>query len=316
MSEDPPISREEATHPVDTADVIGVSMLNGVTAHPSAENIGESEASISLRQWEDLIHTDPERARELMSQVFPLESLPYAETLVNALAAEATDFTTLPTYKIMRNRLGHLFGLRGQAPLESQIVLPKIPYEPIFGINTSEQPLPPLERITPEERQAQVNRNEEGVLTGPTSMAALFIDLSQFKRLNDERGHAIGDMALTAVGERLGKAFRYMGDTLGRSSSDIVAHRSGDEFVVSILGVEKLTAEALVMRVADHLKEVAVEVGTPENSSEVDVVTRGSVAGAYASNVNSYGEAMALIKAADDTLNEQKRPERAADPRA
>ena len=55
------------------------------------------------------------------------------------------------------------------------------------------------------------------------AIALLFVDLDNFKQVNDTFGHRTGDELLLAVGRRLGRAVRP-GDTLARLS--------GDEFVV------------------------------------------------------------------------------------
>ncbi|EPV8286353.1 sensor domain-containing diguanylate cyclase [Vibrio alginolyticus] len=63
----------------------------------------------------------------------------------------------------------------------------------------------------------------------------LFIDLNDFKKINDDHGHAVGDHILREVSERMKSSLR---------SSDLVARYGGDEFVVFLRGVGNSNTEA------------------------------------------------------------------------
>ena len=76
--------------------------------------------------------------------------------------------------------------------------------------------------------------------------AILFIDLDNFKALNDTKGHHIGDLLLVEVSKRVESVLRD-GDTLGRLG--------GDEFIVLVEGISDeveaaaLEAEKLALRI-------------------------------------------------------------------
>ena len=76
--------------------------------------------------------------------------------------------------------------------------------------------------------------------------ALLFIDLDQFKVLNDTKGHQFGDRLLCGVAGRLKPIV---------GSADLVARLGGDEFVILLqsLGLEEDLAEQQVRRVVERI---------------------------------------------------------------
>lgn len=94
--------------------------------------------------------------------------------------------------------------------------------------------------------------------------ALMFLDLDNFKTLNDSAGHNIGDLLLRLVSGRLIKSV---------SQSDTVARLGGDEFVILVtnLNRDKQTAanqaESIAQRIMIHLAQEYELEGLTYNSS-------------------------------------------------
>ena len=87
-------------------------------------------------------------------------------------------------------------------------------------------------------------------------LAVLFIDLDGFKAVNDNLGHAIGDMLLKEVGNRLKKAIR---------AEDTAARIGGDEFVILQEAADKREVKSSLERIMNIMRAPFAIEGIPVN---------------------------------------------------
>ncbi|WP_019181802.1 bifunctional diguanylate cyclase/phosphodiesterase [Microbacterium yannicii] len=82
-------------------------------------------------------------------------------------------------------------------------------------------------------------------------VGVVFLDLDDFKNVNDSHGHDAGDVVLAAVGRRLSSIAR---------GTDVVARLGGDEFVMVCVDVDKEGADRIATRAIEAVSEpIAVD---------------------------------------------------------
>ena len=72
-----------------------------------------------------------------------------------------------------------------------------------------------------------------------TSLALMMADVDHFKRVNDERGHQVGDATLREVARRLSLTIR---------GEDVLARYGGEEFAILCRDMEEPQARILAER--------------------------------------------------------------------
>jgi len=120
----------------------------------------------------------------------------------------------------------------------------------------------------------------------PRPLALMYMDLDNFKVINDTHGHQTGDAVLRLVGEAMRSSVRL---------ADVVGRLGGDEFAVLMPETDAALADAAAKRLAASLRTVFK--GTPTVTASIGVVSC-SVAEANTDE---------LLRKADQAMYEAKR---------
>jgi len=123
-----------------------------------------------------------------------------------------------------------------------------------------------------------------------TRAAVLFVDLDNFKRINDTLGHAAGDAVLQTLARRLESCVR---------ESDTVSRHGGDEFLVLLSEVSQASDAALIAKklLLDIVGPIVVEGQTLHTGASLGI----------AIFPDDSGDADNLIKLADAAMDRSKR---------
>ena len=126
--------------------------------------------------------------------------------------------------------------------------------------------------------------------TKKTIIAFMYIDLDNFKQINDNFGHTIGDDILVGTANRLKNCVR---------KSDIVTRLGGDEFLIVMSNIEKeVYVEAMAAKV---LKEFACPFKVQEQMIQADASVGVSI------YMNNNNDAHTLIQLADEAMYQAKK---------
>jgi diguanylate cyclase (GGDEF)-like protein/PAS domain S-box-containing protein len=129
--------------------------------------------------------------------------------------------------------------------------------------------------------QGRLTRAMSRADRGRTLLAVLFLDLDQFKEINDSLGHAVGDAVLKETALRLESSLR---------ATDTVARLGGDEFTIlleDVRSTEEISriAEKLLRAIAEradvagHELHLSTSIGVtvyPLDSHDADMLLRNA----------------------------------------
>ena len=127
-----------------------------------------------------------------------------------------------------------------------------------------------------------------------TKVATMFIDLDDFKKVNDRLGHHIGDVLLRKVADILSNCVR---------ASDIVARLGGDEFIVVLVGVADndtvihvvnkiYNALSAPIMIEQHELSVSVSIGismAPEDGNDTGTLIKNADVAMYRAKRSGKG---------------------------
>jgi len=133
--------------------------------------------------------------------------------------------------------------------------------------------------------------------------AILFLDLDNFKLLNDNYGHAVGDLMLIEMAHRLKKSVREM---------DTVARFGGDEFVILVneLNVDNSKAMTQIKQIAEKIRLAIAEpcfLTITHDGKKQSTIEHQCTSSIGVTLFVNQGTQEQILKQADDAMYRAKR---------
>jgi diguanylate cyclase (GGDEF)-like protein len=213
-----------------------------------------------------------------------------SSSIDRAYEVGATDFVVKPiNWTLLAHRLRYV--LRGARTLEAlrqrEAHIHRLAY---YDVLTD---LPNREWLGEFLSQALAEAGRAG-----HGIALLYVDLDQFKRINDTLGHGAGDALLRQVGLRLKHALERMDAAGTEAASAQLARVGGDEFVVVLMGNPSLEDAQRTAQL------IGAALGAPFQQGVYQLVVTPSIGIAL---YPEHGEDLqSLLKNADSAMYEAK----------
>jgi diguanylate cyclase (GGDEF)-like protein/PAS domain S-box-containing protein len=147
------------------------------------------------------------------------------------------------------------------------------------------------------------------------AVAVCYLDVDNFKNINDTSGHDVGDEFLRALAERLRNTV---------ASGDLVARISGDEFVIVSVARDPRVFDAIARRVTSHLRTpihvggrdvpVSVSMGIavyPQDGEAAAELLRNADIALYQAKEQGRDNYQFFVRAMNERVRERMRLEQA-----
>lgn len=196
------------------------------------------ELPCTMRTWAGLLHPEDKHQALRVNYDSSGQKSPYYSAEYRLRAKDGTYRWVLARGRALYNEDGKFVRMAGsltditEKKLQEQAITNMAYSDPLTGLPNRAALLVRLQQALMERR-------------GGDLLAVLFMDIDNFKMVNDTCGHSVGDQVLVEVASRLGSLVE---------KGFYVARLGGDEFVLLTPGMDRAGLEEAVLRVKDCLR--------------------------------------------------------------